>query len=181
MILAEEEDLGVRGETVAEEEEEAAELDEEEEEWEEEEAAELEEKEESVVAAEPETAAGEIEGQGDLFAAEDASLEPEVVLEPQSAPVETSLETSVEAAEADIAEGAEVEASLLMQAADLFLERDRVAVSLLQRQFNLDFEECCSILDELQEMGLIGPYLGGNRRDILLSREEWLDHVSEMT
>ena len=68
-----------------------------------------------------------------------------------------------------------------MQAADLFLERDRVAVSLLQRQFNLDFEECCGILDELQEMGLIGPYLGGNRRDILLSREEWLDHVSEMT
>ena len=68
-----------------------------------------------------------------------------------------------------------------MQAADLFLERDRVAVSLLQRQFNLDFEGCCGILDELQEMGLIGPYLGGNRRDILLTREQWLDHVSEMT
>ena len=162
---------------------EAAELEEEEEEeeWEEEEAAELEEEEEPVEAAEPETAAGEIEGQGDLFAAEDASLEPEVVLEPQSAPVDDSLEASVEATDADTAEGSETEASLLMQAADLFLERDRVAVSLLQRQFNLDFEECCGILDELQEMGLIGPYLGGNRRDILLSREEWLDHVSEMT
>ena len=174
---------GSSWEELGSEELEAAEFDEEEEEeeWEEEEAAELEEEEEPVEAAEPETAAGEIEGQGDLFAAEDASLEPEVVLEPQSAPVEDSLEASVEATDADTAEGSETEASLLMQAADLFLERDRVAVSLLQRQFNLDFEECCGILDELQEMGLIGPYLGGNRRDILLSREEWLDHVSEMT
>jgi hypothetical protein len=45
----------------------------------------------------------------------------------------------------------------------------------------MDFEECCVILDRLQEMGLIGPYLGGNRRDILLTRDEWLEHVSETT
>jgi DNA segregation ATPase FtsK/SpoIIIE-like protein len=64
-----------------------------------------------------------------------------------------------------------------MKAADLFLERDRVAVSLLQRQFDVDFEECCVILDQLQEMGLIGPYLGGSRRDILLTRDEWLSRV----
>ena len=28
-------------------------------------------------------------------------------------------------------------------------------------------------LDELQEVGLIGPYRGGQKRDILLSPEEW--------
>ena len=64
-----------------------------------------------------------------------------------------------------------------MKAASLFLDRDRVAVSLLQRQFHLDFEESCAVLDELQEMGLIGPYMGGNRRDILLTRDEWLEQV----
>ena len=189
------------------EEEESAELEEEEEEeleeeedseWEEEEledAAELEEEAEDVVEpeealedaaeleeeqsdAEDESAEMHNEEQGDLFAVEDTADEPEVVLEPQSAAIETEIEVG-EAPE--VVEGAEVEQTLLMKAADLFLERDRVAVSLLQRQFNIDFEECCVILDQLQEMGLIGPYLGGNRRDILLTRDQWLEHVSEMT
>ena len=99
------------------------------------------------------------ESQGNLFGAEDAEdAEEEVILEPQAKP----------------SEGHE---AVLMKAADLFLDRDRVAVSLLQRQFKLDFEESCAILDELQEMGLIGPYLGGNRRDILLTRDEWFERV----
>ena len=30
-------------------------------------------------------------------------------------------------------------------------------------------------LDELQDLGLIGPFVDGKRRDILLSSEEWLE------
>jgi hypothetical protein len=37
----------------------------------------------------------------------------------------------------------------------------------------MGFQEATAILDELQEMGLIGPYLGGTRRDILMTLEEW--------
>ena len=103
------------------------------------------------------------EEQGDLFDMEgDGATESEVILEPQARPAEETEE-------------------ILMKAADLFLDRDRVAVSLLQRQFQLDFEESCAVLDELQERGLIGPYLGGNRRDILLTREEWLERVEGAT
>ena len=151
-----------------EESEEAAELEEEEGDAEEEE----EEEEELEEAAELEEEDEPSEEQGDLFGVEGAVDEPEVVLEPQAASEEAELE---------VEEGAEADQTILMKAADLFLERDRVAVSLLQRQFNVDFEECCVILDQLQEMGLIGPYLGGNRRDILLTRDQWLDHVSETT
>jgi S-DNA-T family DNA segregation ATPase FtsK/SpoIIIE len=49
-----------------------------------------------------------------------------------------------------------------------------VAVSMLQKRFGMDFAEATGILDDLQERGLIGPYLGGKRRDILLSKEDWL-------
>jgi len=124
-----------------------------------EEAAQLEE-EEAAPDPEPD---GVSEGQGDLFDMGGGdSTEAEVILEPQAKPAEATEE-------------------VLMKAADLFLDRDRVAVSLLQRQFQLDFEESCAVLDELQERGLIGPYLGGNRRDILLSREEWLERVGGAT
>ena len=58
---------------------------------------------------------------------------------------------------------------LVRRAAALFLERQRVAVSLLQREFDLDFEQSTAVLDRLQAQGLIGPYLGGQRREILMS------------
>jgi len=60
----------------------------------------------------------------------------------------------------------------------LFLERERVAVSMLQREFNLDFDESCEAMDKLQSMGLIGPYVGGHRRDILMSKDEWTERVT---
>ncbi|HJP02375.1 MAG TPA: DNA translocase FtsK [Planctomycetota bacterium] len=128
--------------------EDAAELDEEE--------GEEEEPEEEENAEEP---AGDL--QRDLFGepvmddGEPADAgEREVVLEPQPAP--------------------ELTGDLLMKAGCLFLERERVAVSMLQRGFDLTFDQSCHLLDELQERGLIGPYMGGKSREILMSRDEWL-------
>ena len=63
--------------------------------------------------------------------------------------------------------------SLLHRAGCLFLQEGRVAVSMLQRSFDLDFQAACDLLDDLQEEGLIGPYKGGQQRDILLTLEEW--------
>ena len=59
----------------------------------------------------------------------------------------------------------------------LFLERNRVAVSMLQREFQMDFKVATTVLDQLQDVGLIGPYLGGQRRDILMSADEWQEKV----
>ena len=47
----------------------------------------------------------------------------------------------------------------------------------LERRFGIDFDRACKVLDELQQAGLIGPYIGGRSRDILLTREEWLPHA----
>ena len=42
----------------------------------------------------------------------------------------------------------------------------------------MEFDEACELLDQLQAEGLIGPYKGGKKRDILLSEEEWEDHFA---
>jgi hypothetical protein len=70
--------------------------------------------------------------------------------------------------------GARDWAQLVHEAGRLVLEENRVAVSMLQRRFGIEFDEACRVLDELQETGLIGPYMGGRTRDILLTRDEWL-------
>jgi S-DNA-T family DNA segregation ATPase FtsK/SpoIIIE len=65
----------------------------------------------------------------------------------------------------------------VFEAGCLILDQKRVAVSLLERRFALDFDQACRVLDELQQAGLIGPYMGGRTRDILLTREQWLPHA----
>lgn len=96
--------------------------------------------------------------------------EREVVLQPQ-APVPASR------AEKAPGRGIDPEKKLLVEVGCMFVERGRVAVSMLQRQYDMDFDQACRVLDDLQEMGLIGPYMGGKNRDILLTKEQWLDKV----
>jgi len=60
------------------------------------------------------------------------------------------------------------------EAGCLVLDENRVAVSMIERRFEMEFDDACKVLDELQEQGLIGPYVGGRTRDILLTREEWM-------
>ncbi|HED66440.1 MAG TPA: hypothetical protein ENJ09_12915 [Planctomycetes bacterium] len=68
----------------------------------------------------------------------------------------------------------------IFEAGLLILEENRVAVSMLQRRFTIDFDEACELLDHLQELGLIGPYIGGRNREILLTMEEWRELESEV-
>jgi len=75
---------------------------------------------------------------------------------------------------------ADARSQLLAEIGCLLVERGRVAVSMLQKQYDMDFDEATRVLDELQALGLIGPYLGGQRRDILLTRDEWLEKVSSL-
>jgi hypothetical protein len=95
----------------------------------------------------------------------------EVVLQPQSPPPPASQPQPV---------GSTVQLSVdpkVFKAGCLFVERQRVAVSMLQREFGFDFQEATEVLDQLQRAGLIGPYLGGQRRDILLTLEQWKEKV----
>jgi|688.fasta_scaffold02756_12 hypothetical protein len=94
--------------------------------------------------------------------------EPQVVLQPQ--PVPEARAHKLPAIDPE-------RARLLREIGCLFVENGRVAVSMLQRKYSMEFDDACKVLDELQELGLIGPYLGGQRRDILLSREQWLEKV----
>jgi hypothetical protein len=124
---------------------------------EEEDEAEEEEEADEAVAEEPEEPESEPEP------------EPEVEIQPQAAPTPAPEPVAAKTESSGSFPGDE----LVHRAGVLFIERDRVAVSMLQREYELDFKQATLVLDRLQESGLIGPYMGGQRRDILLSLEEW--------
>ncbi|MDF1798156.1 MAG: DNA translocase FtsK, partial [Planctomycetota bacterium] len=140
------------------------------------EAAELEEDEELVAELDDEddddeAEAAELEEDEELEEdLPDVELQPTAKVapkaEPQAAP--EPKETVVELTREE----------LVYRCGSIFLEEGRVAVSILQRRFDMSFKEATSILDDLQNMGLIGPYMGGSRRDILLTSEEWEELAS---
>lgn len=100
----------------------------------------------------------------------DQGEEPEEVLEPVPAPVAAESEaTSARFRQAVFDSGC------------MILEENRVAVSMIERRFGMDFQEACTVLDELQSQGLIGPYMGGRTREILLTEDQWRSQNPRLT
>ncbi|MEM8711664.1 MAG: DNA translocase FtsK [Planctomycetota bacterium] len=164
--------------------EEAAEYEEyeDEEEYEEdedEEAAELEEGEVEAELEEEEDDEYEVaEAEVEDEEPEEAELEDESgaiedhVLEPQPRPApEGAVEDEAVAAASD--EGLSADGIRILEAGRLVVTKDRAAVSVIQKGFDVEFAEACSILEELHAQGLIGPYQEGKKRAILMSLEEW--------
>lgn len=54
--------------------------------------------------------------------------------------------------------------------AEIAVTVEKISTALLQRRLLIGYGRAASIIDELEEMGVIGPSLGGNEpRPILIS------------
>jgi len=62
---------------------------------------------------------------------------------------------------------------MLPQAVDVILEIGQASVSMLQRRLKLGYSRAARIVDEMEEMGIVGPYQGSKPRAILITREQW--------
>ena len=63
--------------------------------------------------------------------------------------------------------------SLIEQAIDVIQNSQRASASLLQRRLRIGYPRAARLLDSLEEMGVVGPALGGGReRDVLIAPED---------
>ena len=59
---------------------------------------------------------------------------------------------------------------IVREAAEIAVTVGKISTALLQRRLHIGYGRAASIIDELEEMGVIGPNLGGNEpRQILIS------------
>ena len=65
---------------------------------------------------------------------------------------------------------------LIEQAISIVRSSQRASASLIQRRLRIGYPRAARLLDQLEEMGVVGPSQGGGKeRDVLISEEDLMD------
>ena len=64
---------------------------------------------------------------------------------------------------------------LIEKAIDIAVDMGQVSTSALQRKLKLGFARAARIVDELEEMGVVGPSEGAKPRKVLMSKQQWAE------
>lgn len=64
---------------------------------------------------------------------------------------------------------------LFEKAVDVVLETGTASTSFLQRKLSVGYARGAKIIDQLEEKGIIGPSNGSKGREILITRQQWLE------
>ncbi len=62
---------------------------------------------------------------------------------------------------------------MLPQAVEVVLETKSCSVSMLQRRIKLGYSRAARIVDQMEELGVVGPYEGAKPRSVVVDRDGW--------
>ncbi len=63
---------------------------------------------------------------------------------------------------------------MLPQAVEVVLETRSCSVSMLQRRVKLGYSRAARIVDQMEELGIVGPYEGAKPRAVVIDRDGWI-------
>ena len=72
-------------------------------------------------------------------------------------------------------DGGETKDEMLPKAIEVVVEAGQASTSLLQRRLKLGYARAARIMDEMEAMGIIGPYEGSKPRQVLITKNQWLE------
>ena len=64
---------------------------------------------------------------------------------------------------------------MLPQAVEVVLETKSCSVSMLQRRVKLGYSRAARIVDQMEELGIVGPYEGAKPRQVVIDRDGWME------
>ena len=64
---------------------------------------------------------------------------------------------------------------MINQAIECVIEAGRASASHLQSRLKLGYARASRIINEMEEMGVIGPYEGAKPRQVLITKAEFLE------
>nr|WP_297966803.1 DNA translocase FtsK [uncultured Mogibacterium sp.] len=73
------------------------------------------------------------------------------------------------------------EDELTEDAIEFILKQKQASVSMLQRRFRIGYNRAARIIDEIEDMGIIGPSDGSRPRQVLMTEEEYYGPADQTT
>ena len=67
------------------------------------------------------------------------------------------------------------EDEMLSPAVEAVIEAGQASTSFLQRKLKLGYARAARLIDEMEERGIVGPYEGSKPRQVLISRQQWIE------
>ena len=64
---------------------------------------------------------------------------------------------------------------MLEEAIKCVVEAGQASTSLLQRRLRLGYARAGRLIDEMEQMGIVGPHEGSKSRQVLMTHQEWLE------
>ena len=74
--------------------------------------------------------------------------------------------------------GEEEQDELFPAGVDVILDLGQASVSLLQRRLKLGYARAARLMDQMEEKGIVGPSEGSKPRQILITRDQWVQMQS---
>lgn len=71
--------------------------------------------------------------------------------------------------------GSEAKDELFYQAVEMVLDNEQASVAMFQRKFKIGYQRAARLIDQMEERRIIGPYEGTKPRQVLISRQEFLE------
>ena len=65
--------------------------------------------------------------------------------------------------------------SLMEEAIKIVVEAGQASTSLLQRRLKVGYARAGRMVDDMEQMGIVGPHQGSKAREVLLTYNEWLE------
>lgn len=65
--------------------------------------------------------------------------------------------------------------AMLPQAIEVVVNAGQASTSTLQRKLKLGYARAARIMDQMEERGIIGPYQGSKPREVMITRQQWLE------
>lgn len=75
----------------------------------------------------------------------------------------------------DSSSGGESDDPMMEEAIKLVVEAGQASTSLLQRRLRLGYARAGRLIDEMEQMGIVGPHEGSKSRQVLMSYQQWLE------
>lgn len=64
---------------------------------------------------------------------------------------------------------------MMEEAIKLVVEAGQASTSLLQRRLRLGYARAGRLIDEMEQMGIVGPHEGSKARQVLMTHQQWLE------